>query len=547
MKDFRTCNRGLFRRLRPRLWQVSVNVLIGIVAVAASLAFVWMSKHVVDIATGAVDGSLDKAVVVLASIMLIQVLCRVGGRYWEGLLVVNAQNSMREQVFAKVMRSTWTGKDPLHSGDTISRLEEDIRVVVDFICVSLPDCVITVVQLLAASAYLFFLAPDLTWVLLLIMPVAVVGSRLFFRKLREITGEIRAGDAKVQGHMQENIQHRVLIKSVGAVTHVLEKLGLLQSDVRANTIRRLNYNAVSRGFMQLGFAAGYALVFIWGAYGLRNGAVSYGMMVAFLQLVGQVQRPVAGLAQQIPAFIRALSSEERLLELEEAEQETAAEDIVIPGAPGIRVDDLCFAYPGAEGMVIDHLDFDFKPGLTTAILGPTGSGKSTLVRLVMALLRPSSGRVLLYPADGGDAGVDSGVATRCNFMYVPQGNSLMSGTIRQNLLLAKCDASEEDMRDVLHLAAADFVFDLKDGLDTGCAEVGAGLSEGQAQRIAIARALLRPGGVLVLDEATSALDADTELEMLGRLAERYHGSKTILCITHRPAATSFADAVLKIQ
>ena len=546
MKDFRTCNRGLLRRLRPRLWKVSVSVLIGFVAVAASLAFVWMSKHVVDIATGASDGSLDKAVVALASIMLLQVICRVGARYWEGLLVVNAQNSIREQVFAKVMRSTWTGKDALHSGDTISRLEEDIRVVVDFICVNLPACVITLVQLLAASAYLFFLAPRLAWVLLLIMPVAVVGSRMFFRKLRALTGEIRAGDAKVQGHMQENIQHRVLIKSVGAVAQVLEKLGLLQADVRANTIRRLNYNAVSRGFMQLGFAAGYALVFIWGAYGLRNGAVSYGMMVAFLQLVGQVQRPVAGLALQIPAFIRALSSEERLLELEEAEQETVAEDIVIPGAPGIRVEGLCFAYPGADDTVIDHLDFDFKPGLTTAILGPTGSGKSTLVRLVMALLKPSSGKVLLYPADGGE-GVESGVATRCNFMYVPQGNSLMSGTIRQNLLLAKSDATEEEIRDVLHLAAADFVFECKDGLDTSCAEVGAGLSEGQAQRIAIARALLRPGGVLVLDEATSALDADTELEMLGRLAERYHGSKTILCITHRPAATSFADAVLRIQ
>ena len=546
MKDFRTCNRGLLRRLRPRLWKVSVSVLIGFVAVAASLAFVWMSKHVVDIATGASDGSLDKAVVALASIMLLQVICRVGARYWEGLLVVNAQNSIREQVFAKVMRSTWTGKDAFHSGDTISRLEEDIRVVVDFICVNLPACVITLVQLLAASAYLFFLAPRLAWVLLLIMPVAVVGSRMFFRKLRALTGEIRAGDAKVQGHMQENIQHRVLIKSVGAVAQVLEKLGLLQADVRANTIRRLNYNAVSRGFMQLGFAAGYALVFIWGAYGLRNGAVSYGMMVAFLQLVGQVQRPVAGLALQIPAFIRALSSEERLLELEEAEQETVAEDIVIPGAPGIRVEGLCFAYPGADDTVIDHLDFDFKPGLTTAILGPTGSGKSTLVRLVMALLKPSSGKVLLYPADGGE-GVESGVATRCNFMYVPQGNSLMSGTIRQNLLLAKSDATEEEIRDVLHLAAADFVFECKDGLDTSCAEVGAGLSEGQAQRIAIARALLRPGGVLVLDEATSALDADTELEMLGRLAERYHGSKTILCITHRPAATSFADAVLRIQ
>ena len=181
----------------------------------------------------------------------------------------------------------------------------------------------------------------------------------------------------------------------------------------------------------------------------------------------------------------------------------------------------------------------------TAIVGSTGAGKSTLVRVIMSLLPPDSGRVVLYEPSGKE--VPSGVLTRCNFMYVPQGNSLMSGTIRENLLLARPDATDEDLRNVLHIAAADFVYDLQDGLDTVCAEIGAGISEGQAQRIAIARALLRPGGILVLDEATSALDADTELELLERLGAKYRGHKTILCITHRPAATSYADSVLHLQ
>ena len=190
------------------------------------------------------------------------------------------------------------------------------------------------------------------------------------------------------------------------------------------------------------------------------------------------------------------------------------------------------------------LNYDFKPGTMTAIVGSTGAGKSTLVRVIMSLLPPDGGRVTLYEEGGRE--LPSGVRTRCNFMYVPQGNSLMSGTIRENLLLARPDAAEDEIREVLHLAAADFVYDLQDGLDTVCAEIGAGLSEGQAQRIAIARALLRPGGILVLDEATSALDADTELELLERLGRRYRGTKTILCITHRPAATSYADNVLKL-
>ena len=543
MRPFRTCLKGLLKMLRPQRFRVLVSVLIGVVGVVASLAFVWISKKVVDVATGAVQGEVGVYAAIMIGIMLIQLLYRVGARYWEGYLVVRTQNLLRKEVFQKVMFSTWNGKDRYHSGDTVSRLEEDIRVVVDFLCVTLPDVLITVIQLLAASAYLFVLSPNLAWILLVIMPAAVLFSRLFFRKLRALTGEIRAADAAVQGHMQENTQRRVIVRMLGATGRVLERLGSLQEVVYSKTITRLNYNAISRGFMQLGFAAGYALVFLWGVYGLKDGTLGYGTMVAFLQLVGQVQRPVAGIALQVPAFIRSLSSEDRLLDLVNAEQEEQGPDIVLQGAPGVRVEGLTFTYEGAGHPVVKALDYDFKPGSMTAIIGSTGAGKSTLVRVIMFLLPPDSGRVFLYD---GTTEVPSGTRTRCNFMYVPQGNSLLSGTIRENLLLAKPDASEEELHEALHLAAADFVYELENGLDTVCAEIGAGISEGQAQRIAIARALLRPGGILVLDEATSALDADTEFELLERLGARYRGTKTILCITHRPAATSYADGVLKV-
>lgn len=544
MRDFRSCFAGLLRTQRPFAWKIAVSALLGIVLVALSLVFVWISKRVVDIATGSSAEPLGVNVGIMIGVLLMQLICRVASRYWQGYIVVDAQNTIRARIFERVLRSTWTGKDKLHSGDTISRLEEDIRVVTDFICVSLPDCIITVVQLLAASVYLFFLSPNLAWILVLIMPVAVLGSRLFFRKMRALTGEIRAGDARVQGHMQENLQHRVLIKTLGGTARVLERLGIYQEDVRRKTMTRLNYSAVSRAFLQFGFTAGYALVFLWGVFGLRAGTVTYGMMVAFLQLVGQVQRPVANIALQIPAFIRALSSEERLMELEELEQEAEAADVTVPGVPGVRVEGLTFSYEGAHSRTIRDLSFDFKPGTMTAILGPTGAGKSTLVRIIMALLKPDSGRVVLY---GDGVTVESDPSTRCNFMYVPQGNSLMSGTIAENLRMAKPDATDDEIRDALHLAAADFVYELQDGLDTLCAEKGSGLSEGQAQRIAIARALLRPGGILILDEATSALDAETERELLQRIADRCHGTRTILCITHRPAATSYADAELKIS
>lgn len=543
MKDFRSCMGSLVKAMRPLRWKVAVSILIGIVGVCTSLTFVWASKRVVDIATGALDAPLLRNVFMLAGVMLLQVVIVVTERWWDGLINVEAQNSRRLGAFARVMGSTWSGREKFHSGDTVNRLEEDIRVSTDFVCSSIPSVVITLFQLVAAAGYIFYLQPRLAWILVLIMPVAVLGSKLYFKKMRQLTTEIRAGDSRIQGYVQENIQHRVIIKMLGGTSKLLEKLGGMQDEVKAKTVQRLNYGAISRGFMSIGFRAGYALVFFWGVFGLKAGTVTYGMMVAFLQLVGQVQRPVASLAMQIPAFIKALASEERLLELEEMPQEDESVRIQLEGAPGVLVEDLCFAYIDGGRQVIDGLNFDFKPGTLTTILGPTGAGKSTLVKIVMSLLAPESGRITLY---SGRDSHESCVATRCNFMYVPQGNSLMSGTIRQNLLMANPGAGEEEIKDALHLAAADFVYGLPEGLETVCAEVGSGLSEGQAQRIAIARALLRPGGILVLDEATSALDQQTEQELLRRLAERYHGSKTILCVTHRPAASTYADAVLTL-
>lgn len=541
MKPFRTCFRALLRTLKPLRFKVGVSVLFGLAEVALVLLFVLYSKRIVDIATGQDAGELMRGIIIFASILLAQIAVRVASRYWEGWLEVTSRNDTRSKVFGKVMRSVWSGKERFHSGDTVNRLEEDIRVVVDFTVVSLPQVVVTVCQLIAATVFLFSLSSDLAWILVFIMPAAVVGSRLFFRKMRSLTSDIRRGDSRVQAHIQENLQHRMLVRTMGGTDGVLDDLDDMQDDVRDLTVTRLNYAAVSRTFLQVGFVAGYAAAFIWSVLGLRDGSVTFGLMTAFLQLVGQVQRPVADITRQIPAFIRALSSEERLLELEEMEQEEEKGAILLPGAPGVRLKGLSFSYPDAAKPVFDGLDYDFAPGSVTAITGVTGSGKSTLIKVMMAMLRPTAGSVELY-----DPATESSADTRCNFMYVPQGNSLMSGTIRANLLLANPYATADDMKEALDTAAAGFVFDLPAGLDTDCAEVGAGLSEGQAQRISIARALLRPGGILVLDEATSALDADTELQVLENISGRYRGSKTVICITHRPAAASYADAELKL-
>jgi ABC-type multidrug transport system fused ATPase/permease subunit len=545
MIPLRQIFRGLRPMIRPVRGRILLSVFIGIVRIAASLAFVWICKRLVDIATGEVDAPLPLHIGILLGVMLLQLICSVAASAWESYNNVRTGNELRRDTFARVLRSTWSGREAYRSGDAVNRLEEDVRVVTDLLCARIPEVIITVVQLLAASTYLMLMAPNLLWVLIVLMVAAVGGSRLYFRKLRALTERIRKQEGEVQQLMQENLQKRLVVLTLIGAERVLTRLGLLQKDVQDQTVKRLGYNALARGFMIFGFMGGYAAAFLWGVLGIRSGAVTYGMMTAFLQLVGQVQRPIAELARQVPAFIHASTSVERLMDLQQLEQEPSDEaPVALEGAPGIRCTDIDYAYPDRpEELILSGFSHDFAPGTMTVIMGPTGAGKSTLSRLVLGLLRPTRGSVELY---GTQDAFPAGPALRGNFRYVPQGNSLLSGTIRENLLLAREDASEEELRDALHTAVADFVLDLPEGLDTPCGETGSGLSEGQCQRIAIARALLRDGGVLILDEATSALDAETEETLLDRLYTRFHGSKTLLFISHRDAISARADSILRI-
>ena len=230
------------------------------------------------------------------------------------------------------------------------------------------------------------------------------------------------------------------------------------------------------------------------------------------------------------------------MEVEENPLEEQGEPIEIKAPCGVRLTNVSYAYNKADGNVIDKLDFDFYPGSCTAILGETGAGKTTLIRLILALLRPSDGKIEIYNSRKSK---ELSPRLRCNFVYVPQGNTLMSGSIRDNLRLGRLDATDEEMYEALRAACADFVQELPDGLDTSCSESGGGLSEGQAQRIAIARALLRNRSVMLFDEATSALDPETEKQLLHNILA--HHDKTIIFITHRPAVVDYCDQTLKIN
>jgi ABC-type multidrug transport system fused ATPase/permease subunit len=325
------------------------------------------------------------------------------------------------------------------------------------------------------------------------------------------------------------------------VERLSQTQGMLHGQVKHKTL----FSSFSNLTVNMGFTAGYLLTFIWGVYRLDAGAITYGTMLAFIQLVGQIQGPFRDMTRFVPTIIGALTAAERMEQLEQTPMEETTQKQLFPHGAGIRLSNVTYRYQDGHRNILEDFSFDFTPGSTTAILGETGAGKTTLIRLILALLSPTQGRVEFYDENSS---ATASPDTRCNLVYVPQGNTLLSGTIRDNLLLGNPDATEEDMHRAIDMACADFILSLPDALDTVCGEGGTGLSEGQAQRIAIARALLRQGNILLLDEATSALDTETErqlIENIARQAKEKH--QTILFITHRPAVVEYCEKTLWLK
>jgi len=543
MRSFKSCCASIFRSMRPFAWKVSVICILGAIQVSLGLCCVVITERVVNIATGTTEGGLWTNILILVIATVISNIIARYVTYLQSLLSLLFRNYRRRVLFQKVMESFWNGKEIRHSGDTVNRLIEDVNITSSFVSSGIPATFIASFRFFIATAYLFVREPQLGLILVFIMPAALLVGRVFTKKMRRMNGEIRSSESAVHQHIQESIQHRMLLKAVGDYDYSDDRMRELQEDVRTLSLPKLRYQALYSFCIKAGFSVGYLIVFIWSVLAVRNGDVSYGLLVALLQLVSQVQGPVYTLSEQYGMFVSAISSEERLMDIESLSPEPWQAPVMLAGAPGVRVENVTFHYDDSDVDVIDNFSHDFTPGSITAIVGQTGRGKSTLSRLILSLLRPSGGEIRLYDSSGS---YKSDVGTRCNFMYVPQGNSLLSGSIRDNLRLADPDATDDEMKDALHVADADFVLELPAGLDTVCAETGGGLSEGQAQRIAIARALLCPGGILIMDEASSSLDSATERRIMERLSERCRGKKTVIFITHREAMLEFADSCIEL-
>ena len=537
----RDCIAYLWRASGGVRGRVVVCSLVGGLHVAASLAFVWVCKKLIDAVTVGEGEPLTWYIVSMAVCMLSQTaLSAIETRVMNHADII-LKNRLRHKIFSGLMESRWDGKESFHTGDSLNRVMEDVRVVGESVTKSVPAVIVSAVQFLAAFFFLFALDRDLAWVVPGLLLAMLLISRSYIKRMRKLTRDIRSTEGSMQSMMQESLQHRIVIHTLEKTPYVTDNLADQQDDLRGQVLAKTDYSIFARSMVSIGFAAGYAAAFLWGVFGIRSGAATFGMMTAFLQLVGQIQRPIMNLSRQFPSLINSLTSAERLSEVSSLPAEQKGESIDLGPSVGVRFDDVSYTYPGVASPVFTGLSHDFRPGTATAVVGETGAGKSTMMRLMLALLTPDKGSVTLY----SDQEVPASPQTRCNIVYVPQGNTLMSGTIRDNLLLGDPSATDAQLREVLHIAAADYVFELPEGLDTLCGEKGAGLSEGQAQRICIARSLLRKGGILLLDEPTASLDPQTEEILLKRLSESAAG-RTLILVTHREAAASLCRNIVRL-
>ncbi len=535
------------KAVRPFRGSIAVMMLCHVLLVGCSIGFVYVSKKLVDVAVEVLRGAgLSSGIWMWAGMMIGIVLFRIGLNAVRSFLQtkteIRLKNRLRRRLFDILLHIQSDGQSRYHTGDVLNRMQEDVRVVSSAFSSSIPNILGTAMQFLAAFIFLLFLDARLGLLIIIIVPVGIFAGRYVTARIKGLTLDIRKSDSQVQSHLQESIQHITLLQTMEYTGNSASSLDGLQGELYGNEIRRVKFSVISRLIMSLAFQAGHTVAFLWGVFGISKGTVTYGMMTAFLQLVGQIQRPLVEISSQIPAVIHAAASIDRIMELESLPREGMSEPQFLAGTAGIRVKDVTFAYPDSERNIFEGFSYDFTPGSRTAIVGPTGVGKSTLIRLLLSLLKPQKGTLEIY---NSEESIPVSASVRSNIVYVPQGNSLFSGTIRDNLLMGNPEATQEELEAALHTAAADFVFNLPDGVDTQCFEAGGGLSEGQAQRIAIARALLRPGSILLLDEFSSALDAETESILMERLT-RDLPSHTMIFITHRERIIDYCTATLSL-
>lgn len=500
-----------------------------------------VSKYIIDSATSG-ESILFAIMLYIGVVFITQALYAVNGMV---SVLVNEKYSfgIRKQVYDKIIHSHWMDVKKYHTGDLMTRLTSDSGNIADGMVFVLPTMVRLFLELLLTFLTLFFYEPRLALFAAMLAPVAALTSLWLGRRLKRLQIKVQETESAYRSYLQESLSNLLIVKSFANEDFASERLTELRNE-RLYWIKKKNrLSVLSSTVMSLTFQIGYVAAFAFGALQLSKTLITYGTMSVFLTLVNRIQAPIIGLAQNIPKIVSVIASTGRIMELQSIPLEEKHKARLIPQEISLRLKNVSFGY--SEDEVLHNITLDISPGEFVAVIGESGIGKTTLVRLIMSFMKEKSGEISFFHQNGEVETSNAGV--RNYISYVPQGNTLFSGKIRENIRMGRLEATDEEIEYALILSAAkEFVSELPDGLDTIIGEHGHGLSEGQAQRIAIARALVRKAPLLILDEATSSLDSDTELHVLEGI-KQLSPRPTCLIITHRRSILPYCDREVCIK
>ena len=546
---------GWIYQYARRYWKMMIlYTVLGITGTMLSLVSSMISKDLVDIITGHEAGKLVQTFAMMIGFSVMNILVTQATNYASTYINMKVDAEIKNDIFAKMLVTDWESLTTYHTGDLVTRWSSDASNISSGILNWIPNLIIYTVKFISALAVVLYYDPTFAVFALLGIPFSAVMSRPLIRRMKKNNERSAAMNAKLYGFNQEAFSNIQTIKAFDLITFYIERLKNLQKEYIGMRLDFQKMSMLTSILMAMvGFIVSYSC-YGWGIYRVWSGVISYGTMTMFLSLSGTLTTSVNSLASLIPTAISLTISAGRLMDIVEMPQEDYSQDNLVKKFEkehkqqgiGIKMEALSYTYHTGTH-VFENAEFEAYPHEIVALVGPSGEGKTTMLRLILSLLRAQNGKVWMCAGGREGERIALSPSTRKLFSYVPQGNTMFSGTIAENLRNVKSDASDEEIVDALKMACAwEFVEKLPNGIHTVVKERGGGFSEGQAQRLSIARALLRKSPLLLLDEATSALDVATERKVLKNIMTDTY-PRTCIVTTHRPTVLNICTRVYAIR
>lgn len=548
-KDLWIKIKWILSHAKPVIPFLFFTIIVNIAFSVIGLYNVTVSKSLIDSAISGNKGDVIKWLTIMLTITVVSMLSSPITSFMSTHFSTKLNQNIQRKLYKHIQYCDWLEQSKFHSVSLLTRVTADVGNISSTLLGTIPSLISLLVTLCGSVYILIDWAPSIAIAALFLGPFLVIIGRFFSRKLKALYKEAQEEDVKYRSFMQESMQNLMIIKTFCMEKTNMKRLRNIQDNKYRIAMRNTKLSTMTSMSMSFCSSLAYFTIFTWGVLNIAKGISTYGTFTGMLQLYSKVQSPFTALASMVPGFIGTIAATERLMEIEAIPLEKMCNDKLSSKidngfiSPNIEIKDVSFAYT-ENNNILNNINLTIKSGETLAFVGPSGEGKTTIIRLILALINPSKGQVILTE---NELTKELNRHHRSLISYVPQGNTLFSGTIEDNLRYGNPDATEEEIKVALKNACAlDFVEQLENGIKTLIGERGVGISEGQAQRIAIARSFLREKPILILDEATSSLDPETEVKVLKSIRELPH-KPTCIIITHRPSALNICNRIIRLE